>query len=409
MKHILKRGLALLCMLTLLVGVLPLSASATELGEFTVLSTTDMHGRCWDTNLLTGGSVGNSMLNVATAVEQIRSEKSNVILIDNGDTYQGTPVSSYQLSRQAAGLTTDPNPMALSLTEIRYDFSVLGNHEFNYGWDTMEEVRDYLCMAGVLTVTANLYYDGSDGVHAKGQNVFSPYILQTVTAGDKGYRVAIIGFENTDCPRWDVADNYPGIVFTHPILRPFAGQAKGAKPMKFTFTCKKIALNNSIKEYAEKKISKLDRYFPEEADAFVTFAVEKKNRCVVELTIRAANGTLFRAQEEDADGDMRGAIDKAVTFIDRRIRKNKTRLAKNLRADALVSDVPAEFDLVEDAEFDVVRTKRFTVKPMSTDEAILQMNLLGHSFYVFRNVDDNAICVVYTRHNGGYGLIETEE
>ena len=76
--------------------------------------------------------------------------------------------------------------------------------------------------------------------------------------------------------------------------------------MKFTFTCKKIALNDSIKDYAEKKISKLDRYFPEEADAFVTFAVEKKNRCVVELTIRAANGTLFRAQEEDPDGDMRG-------------------------------------------------------------------------------------------------------
>ena len=97
--------------------------------------------------------------------------------------------------------------------------------------------------------------------------------------------------------------------------------------MKFTFTCKKIALNDSIKEYAEKKISKLDRYFPEEADAFVTFAVEKKNRCVVELTIRTANGTLFRAQEEDPDGDMRGAINEAVAFIERRIRKNKTRLA----------------------------------------------------------------------------------
>ena len=107
--------------------------------------------------------------------------------------------------------------------------------------------------------------------------------------------------------------------------------------MKFTFACKKIALNDSIKEYAEKKISKLDRYFPEEADAFVTFAVEKKNRCVVELTIRAANGTLFRAQEEDPDGDMRGAIDEAVAFIDRRIRKNKTRLARNLRPDALTS------------------------------------------------------------------------
>ena len=105
--------------------------------------------------------------------------------------------------------------------------------------------------------------------------------------------------------------------------------------MKFTFACKKIALNDSIKEYAEKKISKLDRYFAEEADAFVTFAVEKKNRCTVELTIRAANGTLFRAQAEDPDGDMRGAIDGTVSFIERRIRKNKTRLAKNLRPEVM--------------------------------------------------------------------------
>ena len=179
--------------------------------------------------------------------------------------------------------------------------------------------------------------------------------------------------------------------------------------MKFTFTCKKISLNDSVKDYAEKKIHKLDKYFAEEPEAFVTFAVEKKNRCTVELTIRAANGTLFRAQAEDPDGDMRGAIDEAVNFIDRRIRKNKTRLAKNLRPDALVADVPAEFDLVEDTEFNVVRTKRFTVKPMSAEEAILQMNLLGHSFYVYRSVEDNAICVVYRRNNGGYGLIETEE
>ncbi|MBE6939999.1 MAG: ribosome-associated translation inhibitor RaiA [Ruminococcaceae bacterium] len=178
--------------------------------------------------------------------------------------------------------------------------------------------------------------------------------------------------------------------------------------MKFTFTCKKVPLNDSIKEYAEKKISKLDRYFPKEADAFVIFAVEKNNRCVVELTIRSSNGTLFRAQEEDPDGDMRSAIDGAVNFIDRRIRKNKTRLAKNLRAEALTPDVPAEFDVVEDAEFNVARTKRFTVKPMSTDEAILQMNLLDHSFYVFRNIDTNEINVVYRRKDGDYGLIEAE-
>ena len=179
--------------------------------------------------------------------------------------------------------------------------------------------------------------------------------------------------------------------------------------MKFTFTCKKISLNDSVKAYAEKKIGKLEKYFKEEPEATVTFAVEKKNRCIVEVMLRGANGTLFRAVCEDADGDMRGAIDEAVSFIDRRIRKNKTRLAKNLRPDALVSSVPAEFDVVEDNDFDIIRTKRFAVKPMSTDEAILQMNLLGHSFYVFRRIEDSTICVVYHRNNGGYGLIETAE
>ena len=177
--------------------------------------------------------------------------------------------------------------------------------------------------------------------------------------------------------------------------------------MKFTFACKKISLNDSIKEYAEKKISKLDKYFPEEADAFVTFAVEKKNRCVVELTIRAANGTLFRAQTEDPDGDMRSAIDEAVSFIDRRIRKNKTRLSKRLRQDALVPDIAPEFDISEETEFPVVRTKHVAVKPMSAEEAILQMNLLGHDFFVYRNTDD-VISIVYRRRNGGYGLLETD-
>ena len=178
--------------------------------------------------------------------------------------------------------------------------------------------------------------------------------------------------------------------------------------MKFTFACKKVSLSDSIKEYAEKKIGKLDRYFAEEVDAFVTFAVEKKNRCTVELTLRAANGTLFRAQEEDPDGDMRGAIDGAVSFIERRIRKNKTRLAKNLRPEAVAPEVP-EFEVAEEDVFHVVRTKRFDVKPMTVDEAILQMNLLGHNFYVFRNTADESVSVVYARNNGGYGIIETEK
>ena len=161
---------------------------------------------------------------------------------------------------------------------------------------------------------------------------------------------------------------------------------------------------------AEKKIGKLEKFFKEEPEASVTFSVEKKNRCVAEIMLRGANGTLFRAVCEDPDGDMRGAIDEACAQIERKIRKNKTRLAKNLRSDAIVPEVPEEFDIHEEREFDIVRTKRFAVKPMSPEEAILQMNLLGHSFFVFRNTDfGDAICVVYRRNNGGYGIIETSE
>ena len=178
--------------------------------------------------------------------------------------------------------------------------------------------------------------------------------------------------------------------------------------MKFTFTSKKVSLSSAVKEYAEKKIGKLARYFPEDVVAFVTFSVEKKNRCVVELTLRSAGGTLFRAQEEDPDGDMRGAIDSAVSIIERKIRKNKTRLARNLRPGTMnLSEVPEERE-EDDDEVLLVRTKHFTVKPMTAEEAILQMDLLGHSFFVFRSVDTGDVDVVYRRNNGGYGLIETE-
>ena len=164
--------------------------------------------------------------------------------------------------------------------------------------------------------------------------------------------------------------------------------------MKCTFACKKVPMNDSIKAFAEKKISKLDRYFREEdTTAFVTFSVEKDHLCTVEITIRGG-GTLLRAQTEAPDGDMRGAIDAAVGYIERQILKNKTRLAKRLRSEGFPPPAP---------------TERFAVKPMSAEEAILQMNLLDHSFFVFRNSDDDSLSIVYQRKNGGYGLIVTDE
>ena len=180
--------------------------------------------------------------------------------------------------------------------------------------------------------------------------------------------------------------------------------------MKCTFACKKISLNDSIKEYAVKKISKLDRYFrEEETSAFVTLSVEKDHLCSAEITIRGG-GTLLRAQTEAPDGDMRGAVDAAVGYIERQILKNKTRLAKRLRSEGFPSPMPEDdFEVQEEKEFNIVRTKRFAVKPMSAEEAILQMNLLDHSFFVFRNSEDDSLCIVYQRKNGGYGLIVTDE
>ena len=178
--------------------------------------------------------------------------------------------------------------------------------------------------------------------------------------------------------------------------------------MKFTFTTKKTELNDSVKEYAEKKISKLDRYFKNEAEAQVTFSVEKNNRCVVEVTIRGGN-TLFRAQEEHADGNMRAAIDAAEDYIDRQIRKNKTRLEKRLRQGAFDPNALTAPAVEEEPEFKIVREKHFSVKPMTPEEAILQMNLLDHSFFMFRRESDDHLCIVYHRNKGNYGLIEVED
>ena len=120
--------------------------------------------------------------------------------------------------------------------------------------------------------------------------------------------------------------------------------------------------------------------------------------------------TLLRAQTEAPDGDMRSAVDAAVGYIERQILKNKTRLAKRLRSENVPAPTPDDdFEVAEEKEFDIVRTKRFAVKPMSPEEAILQMNLLDHDFFVFRSSEDDSLCIVYQRKNGGYGLIVTDE
>ena len=181
--------------------------------------------------------------------------------------------------------------------------------------------------------------------------------------------------------------------------------------MKFVFTDKKVNIPNYIHNYAEKKVGKLDRYFKEDATAAITFSIEK-DRNQVEVTIRSS-GTIFRVSESSSD--MRASIDAAVASLERQFRKNKSRLEKRLRQGAFERTVDeaevASFvpDGPEEGEYKIVRTKTFPIKPMTQEEAILQMNLLGHSFFAFKNEDADGSCaVVYRRNDGDYGIIEDE-
>ncbi len=176
--------------------------------------------------------------------------------------------------------------------------------------------------------------------------------------------------------------------------------------MKFTFTEKRMDATEELRQYAEKKIGKLDKFFKTESEAFITFSTER-GRYRAEVTIKN-NGMFYRVSE--LTGDMFASIDSAVGNIERQIRKNKTRLAKKLREGALEREIkPMTQAEEEEEEFRIVRNKKFVIAPMSVDEAILQMNLLEHEFFAFRNADEGeAFSVVYRRKNGGYGMITDE-
>jgi len=175
--------------------------------------------------------------------------------------------------------------------------------------------------------------------------------------------------------------------------------------MKFQFSEKKVKLPEKVHAYAEKKVMKLARYFEEDAEALIVFSVEK-NRNKAELTVHGA-GTWFRAKESTSD--MFASIDACIGTIEGQIRKNKTRLARRLKQDAFVRSVEETSFVPEEGEEDlsIQRVKEFYFRPMTREEAVLQMNLLEHTFFAFRDEDnDGAFAVVYKRNDGGYGLIE---
>lgn len=170
--------------------------------------------------------------------------------------------------------------------------------------------------------------------------------------------------------------------------------------MKITVIGKKCTPRDSFKERAEKRLKKVEKFFGADAEAKITATVEK-NEQIVEVTI-FHDGYIFRSQERAVN--MNDALDRCADSIVRQIRKNKTKVEKKLRQGAF--DAYEAIDTFEPEDsYDVVRSKEINLKPQSVDEAILQMNLLDHQFYVFLNSANDKICVVYSRKDGGYGLI----
>ena len=175
--------------------------------------------------------------------------------------------------------------------------------------------------------------------------------------------------------------------------------------MTIQVSARGTTIRDSFRNSLEKKLSKLDRFFGEEQIAKVTVTNEG-GRETVEITINAS-GMFFRAEKTTAD--RLDSLDIVVDALFRQIVKNKTKLEKRFHKAAFSEDFDSEFVGTDVSEYKVVRSKRFSLKPLDVDEAILQMNMVGHSFYMFRNSETEEINVVYRRDDGNYGLIEPNE
>lgn len=172
--------------------------------------------------------------------------------------------------------------------------------------------------------------------------------------------------------------------------------------MRYTIYGRNMHVSDNVKDLLKKKFSKFDRYFNEDTEVFVTFSMERQNQ-VIEVTIPLVNNVL---RAEVKAKDIKSAIEKVIDRLEGQLRKHKTKIQKH-HYDEFVK---FHLDLIEEEEQPeekkVVRSKRFPIKPMSVEEATLQMDLLGHDFFVFLNSDTDEVNVVYVRKDGNYGLIE---
>ncbi len=183
---------------------------------------------------------------------------------------------------------------------------------------------------------------------------------------------------------------------------------EGVGFMKLKYAGKNMEITDALRDVTEKKLGKLDKYFQQDIEGQVTFSSEK-NRKIIEVTINLP-GTIIRAEEYS--DDMYASIDKSVDVLERQIRKHKTKLQNRYKNNNTIRfenvvPLPKEED-DEDDRPKLVRKKKFSLRPMSSEEAILQMELLRHNFFVFLDAETDMVSIVYKRKDGNYGLIEPE-
>ena len=175
----------------------------------------------------------------------------------------------------------------------------------------------------------------------------------------------------------------------------------------FNIRGKNIEITPPLREYVEKRVGKITKYFDNMDEISVLLSVEK-DRQIVEVTAEVRGGLILRGQESNVD--MYTSIDLVVEKLERQIHKQKTKLERRFRNGGMRAEAFAEskvqVEREDEVEYPVVKTKHFVVKPMDVQEAIMQMNLLNHTFFVFRDAQTEQICVVYKRHAGAYGLLE---
>lgn len=174
--------------------------------------------------------------------------------------------------------------------------------------------------------------------------------------------------------------------------------------MNLVISGKNIDITEGLRSAVEEKIGKLERYFNEDTDVHVTMSTEK-NRQKIEVTI-PMKGSIIRAEETSTD--MYVSIDLVEEVIERQLRKYKNKLIDKAQNAVQLSKAFIEEDVYDEEEIEIIRSKKFAMKPMDPEEACVQMELLGHSFFVFRNAHTEEVNVVYKRKGNTYGLIEPE-